>query len=49
LWEWRYVVTESGTVYVINEEAKKGIRLVVGVWLESGIDLDNECGCHGRE
>jgi len=49
LGEHRNVAIESGVVYVINEDAKKGIRLVVGVWLESGIDLDDECGCDGGE
>jgi len=31
LWEWRYIVTESGAVYVVNEDTKKGVGLVVGV------------------
>ena len=49
LWERRDVATKGGAVYFVDQDAKKGVRLVVGVWLESGTDLDDECGCHGRE
>jgi len=48
LWERRDVATEGSAVHLVDQDAKKGVRLVVGVWLESGTDLD-ECGCHGRE
>jgi len=47
--ERRNVAIESGAVYVVNEDAKKVICLVVWVRPEFGTDLDDECGCDGGE
>jgi len=49
LLERRNVAIESGVVYVVNEDSKEGVRLVVGVRLEFGADLDDECRCYGGE
>jgi len=49
LWERGDISTESGVVYLVNQDAEEVVRLVVGVLLEVGIDLDDECGCHSGE
>ena len=48
-WEGRDVVSEGGIVDFVDEDAKEGNSLVVWVWLEIGIDLDDEGGGDSRE
>jgi len=49
LWNCRNATTESSTVHCVNNNAKKSGGLFVRVWLEFGVDLDNERGGYGGE
>jgi hypothetical protein len=41
--ESRNGVSEGGVVDFVDEDAEEGSSLIVRVWLEVGINLDNEC------
>ena len=43
------VTAEGGVVDLVDEDAEEGSGLIVGVWLELGVDLDDECGGDGGE
>ena len=49
LWDHRDTVAESGVVHLIDEDAEESGGLFVGVLLELGVDLDDECRGHGRK
>ena len=49
MWEGRNIVSEGGVIDFVDEDAKEGRSLVVGVWLEAGVDLNDECGGDSRE
>ena len=38
------VIAEGGVVDLVDEDAEESGSLFVGVWLELGVDLDDECG-----
>ena len=38
------VVSEGGVVELINKKAKEGGSILVGIGLELGVDLNDECG-----
>ena len=37
------VTTKGGIVDLMDQDAKEGAGLFVRVWLELGVNLDNEC------
>jgi len=43
------VVAESSIVDLVDEDTEESGGLVIGVRLELGVDLDDECGGDGRE
>ena len=49
LWDWRNIAAESGVVHLVEEDAEEGCCLVVRVWLELGLYLDDERRGHGRK
>jgi len=49
LWDCRNVVAESSVVDLVNEDSEEGSRLFIWVWLELGLDLDDERGSHRGE
>jgi len=49
LWDCRNVVAGSGVVDLVDEDAEESGGLFTRVWLELGLDLDEECGGHGGE
>ena len=49
LWEGWNVVTEGSVVYLVDEDTEESCCLVVRVLSELRVDLDDECGCDGRE
>jgi len=49
LWDCGDVTTEGSVVDLVDEDTKESGCLCAWVLLELGVDLDNECGCHGGE
>ena len=49
LWQRGGVATEGSVVELVNEDAKEGGGVFIGVGLELGLDLDDECGCYSGE
>ena len=45
----RNVVAESSVVDLVNEDAEEGGGFFVWVWLELGVDLNDEGGSDGGE
>jgi len=43
------VAAEGGVVDLVDEDAEESGGLIVGVGLELGVDLDDECGGDGGE
>ena len=49
LWDCRNVVAESGIVNLVDEDVEESDCLLVQIWLELGLDLDDECRSHSGE
>jgi len=49
LWDCRGVSTKSGVIELVEENAKESGGLFAWVWLEPGMNLDNEGGSHCGE
>ena len=47
LWDGGNVIAEGGVVDLVDEDSKESGCLFVRVWLELGVDLDDECGSDG--
>jgi len=43
------IVPEGGVIDLVDKDTEEGGGLVVRVWLEMRVDLDDECGGNGRE
>ena len=43
------VAAESGVVHLIDQDTEEGGCFFIWVWLELGVDLDDEGGGDGRE
>ena len=49
LWDHWSVVAKSGVVDLVDQHTEEGSCLFIWVWLELGLDLDDECRSHGGE
>jgi hypothetical protein len=49
LWEGWRVVAEGGVIDLVDKDTEESSGLVVRVWFELGVDLDDECGGDGGE
>ena len=47
LWDGGNVIAEGGVVDLVDEDTEESGCLFVRVWLELGVDLDNERGSDG--
>lgn len=45
----RNVAPEGGVIGLVYEDAEEGGGLIAGVWLELGVDIDDECGRDRRK
>ena len=43
LWESGNIISEGGVVNLVDKDAKEGNGLIVGIGLELGVDLNDEC------
>jgi len=48
-WQGRGVVSEGGAVEIVDEDTEESCGYIVRVFLEVGVDLDDECGGDGGE
>ena len=48
-WNERGLIGDSGLIESEKDGAEEGGGLLVGIWLEVGMDVDDESGADGRE
>ena len=49
LWEGGRVVAKGGIVNLVDKNTEESCSLIIRVWLEMTVDLNNECRGDGRE